>query len=505
MKTQINHFWIAAWLSFTYLCLYGYAVGINDHSEYLPSLYFLKDHELYPSDLFIKHFREGFTVRFYWLWAVHLLSMAVPLYLLLYLLTALSLLGCLYYWLKIWSLLYDLHPRHLVILGVIWLFTHKWVLGENYYLSNMFGSSSVTDVLVPAAFYYILKRNQHWSFTCLGIAALFQPLAAIQAYIIVIIWELTLQKNISILKSSFIFWMISLAMWVPLMYNQVLNPCPANSILSQAMFQIRGFRHFVPHLFPYFDWILFTALLLASVIVIAQNTKQYFAPAVMVLIIVVGCAGYCILYYVFGITEVLSSQWFKTTSIANGLMVGMIYCRFTPSWCTQVPMIKFDSLKRKIIWVPLVGICILPCASLMSIPKAKRYSIWSSNPEELSQIHAWIANHTPKEALFLYPPSNTGFPSEAMRSSPLSCYATVHNSCFIKDWLESIKTYLHADFHDQKNKNLFLYLDEKFYHYTLNIPLSPGLYVLYDQTKGEYRHPHEVVYTLQKWVLIQTL
>ena len=418
------HFWFVAIAFLGSLLLfflrYGYNFGGADHDELLSLVYKIQDPQLFSKDAFFTSSFDLSNVRFFstyfFLFFSHLFGnegAALFIYLLAWLSIVTSLYFITYYFTKSqWA-------SALTVIVSLAL-THKNTLGHNDFVYIQYTPEMLAWALCTWGIYFALDRKTlPLSALFLGIATLIHPVLGLAHFMLWLIWQAFLQmRNLRLLfLPSILYLAFALYVLIPQLLNATQNP----TTIFQLITQIRLGVHFN---FSIFGWTLVIKFFILTVIggiawvmVWGELMASYRKQIRIFLLLIVGLCVFAFLASlpIFATTPFYKFQFWKLTVWFKFFMVmGLVYAVLFWSW----------NHTHAIANAPFF------CAVLFVLCGATLYGIQNHHfylthqyqgsqthlSTHLGQMEAWISKNTPKEALFVIPPSQTTFRTFAQRS-----------------------------------------------------------------------------------------
>ena len=443
--SNINYWLYAICTALLFILYKGYLFGSSDQSEHLPPVYQLFDSALYSGDYYMKAYHEAFSIRFYYVWFVYLLSNLLTVEWTCFLMTIFSASLVNYSFMKI--------TRHIssneiapYLVPLFLIGTVDFTIGGNHLLINMFVCSTLAKALGAFGLYHFFREKYYVMAVLLGLATLFQALVGLQLALalgaMTAYFLLKKGKWVEWLKVWGLYVLIAAFMLGPLVYLQFFGNEKYNmSLYYYLMYVFRNPVHFQPSLFPAADYIRFFILVLAALGVLLL-TRFYSRQKLFIFlgIILAGMGLYALLMDVLHVPVAGKLQWFKTTVWGvsfSALILAVGLAELITRWIKHYFVLSILRLL-----VP-VGLLIMPLmilnGSILPYEKLKsRYQIGDYEKSDLQQMHMWIRENTPVNAVFLVPPDDDSFACEARRSQVTGFKAIVHEPRFLIPWYSDI-------------------------------------------------------------------
>ncbi|MFN5024381.1 MAG: DUF6798 domain-containing protein [Bacteroidota bacterium] len=429
-----------------YLLLHGYSFNSGDLSEHLPQVYRHFNSALYPHDFFLTYYDQQFTVREAWVKTVTALSAVMPvqvvcfsLHLLCFTLTVLA-------WMRIARVFSAAVYAPYIAALCIFLLFQSLTVGGNTLMGNAFYSSIPAEMLASWAVYAMLHKRVVWSAVLCGVALWFQAIVGLQMSLLlgaVAVFDKHTWRRAGMFVAVFV--PVASPVLVPLLSTYALS-CPTcdTSLYYTVLYQYRAFLHYLPHLFPVQQYVLFLAMLLPAAYV-AYARKHTFKPLLVMCATALAC---CVVYTVLIYTVWPGSgmlQAFKTTVWINaccGVAVSVYVAEKIPEQLNGLVQ-RFRvamGVCAVLLFVVLTHAAYLPVEKLRS-----RYQIGTYEHTDLQRMHEWIRLNTPVDAMCIADPSDDSFSCEAQRSMPVNYKAVVHDKKYMLMWWERMKLFYGVD------------------------------------------------------------
>lgn len=491
-----------------FLFRYGYQFNIGDHEEHLPQIYKLISPELYPKDYFINAPENGFTLRFLYVKLVYFLQFIVPIKALSFSLLLLCLSTMAYYIHKIARLAGIPFFTAIFVPGIVFLIAYYASVGGVRITYNLLLSSVIAKSIGLVGMYLMLSKKYYQGAIVLGITSLFHVMNGAQIMLICTVALLFDERGRnfkSLFLAGLLFLGIGSTMIIPMLASQIevitLNP---RFDYKQIMYEVRNPHHFFWKHFPLVDKIAFLVLNFAAVItIITTKQKDLF---VNILGVILG-----LLVINFILFDQLNSwflgnfQLYKLSIYATIISTIIL---FRGSKFRNYP-ISYRNEKQMLIAFPLVSVLLLSIilnGELLPKGFSSRYKIGNYQKTSLEEMHLWITNNTPLDALFLNDPADNSFACEAKRSQAIAFTAIVHKPSFMYRWMDDIETYYGASLNDLRNGNPKQVLHDRFYHKLKKAEIPNNIdYLLVNEqflTEGipsEYELDHQI----DNWILLR--
>ena len=420
-----------------FLIRYGYAFGFSDQDEFLPLALHILDKDLFLHDWFVSMQFEGFSIR----WPMALL-VAMPAT-----------------FLPVWSVVFLLHlgtglvsalavarlthrvfcSRTITLVAVVLVLavTARWNPGGNDILHSMLVPSSVAWCLILNAVERAHSRQFLSSGLFLGAATLFHPLVGLQTGGLLILVTLTL---------SSVSWQMRVRLALPFLL--VLLPL-AGMLASvgtggpDATFiltHIRAPHHYLPTSFSALSWLKLLALVIPASIFLWRDasginelhgkpssgqtpfTRWDRAFLGRLLFIPFGVLMLSLLFTVwpFEWAWALRMQPWAASPLVR-VAAALLVAAFGMAWLRNRLTGAAASLRNRRPWhavadatMPVVGLFLI----VMSLWGSSDRITGASHPDRA--LHEWAMENTSRSAVFVVPPSMSGFQFGTSRAQYVS-------------------------------------------------------------------------------------
>lgn len=430
--------------SILYVLFYGYQFNCGDQAEHLPQVYQKLNAALYPGDFFMEYYNQTFTVRHFFVWFVTPLSGLTGVESACWIVFALCLTGCNYFYFKI--VLHFLGNEHVAFFAVaLCLFViRNFTIGGNHMQDPMLTGSSLAECLGMAALFFSLKEKKAHAGLLCGSATLFQPLIGLQMAFLIGVKFLSGKPLLlgRFLTFSVYYLPVSFLILLPVLAHQFsyASAHETTELANQILFQYRGHLHYLPQLFPFKDYFLFSILVFVGIM--AYLTTSFNDKHILKTIglsIIITCILFAVILWVDQQNGIGKLQWFKTTVWLNALLAVPISCYV---------------MKKNWIRITSISVLVLALfAGFFNSYSEKEERFYFLGNKTLREAHHWIRNHTETTALILSSPFDDSFACEAKRSQPVNYKAIIHEPAFLLDWKQRMQKYYQLDFTQVTNGN----------------------------------------------------
>lgn len=453
-----------------FILVHGYQFNNGDQEEHLPYVYQLIDSNLYQNDYLVPLQTTQFTVRYYFAQLIRVGSYLLPIPTLVFLIYFICI--CTIGWVV--SEIVEGISKNQVTAMIAPLFIilfNNFTVGGNSIIDVQLTCTVLSIALGVVAFSYFTKGKMVFAAAFCGLASLFQLLAGLQLFILLVISSfLIVNKNkwIYSLKYFLTYLLFSAPMLFPLL---VLQFGPSSSLENEKYFNIlfyfRASHHYNPFCFPLMDYlktILWWTIILISIL-FSSRRHQLSNYSIVILLTSIGCVLYTIGLTQLNIYSIGKLQWFKATIWPT--LFGVI-----PVSIYLVEKVKFQPFLRNLSrWRIALSFCILFImliifnSDYLHFDKLKyRYKLGNYPKRDLEKMHLWIAKNTPTDAVFLSLPEDDSFLCEAKRSTPIGYKGIIPQPYFMFPWYEKMKNIYGVELSDKKCRKLMDEAKSKYHH-----------------------------------------
>ena len=437
---------------------FGYGYGTGDHEELLPQLLRLLDPSLFPTDPYLLGLDESFSVRFVFLGVLRALCLLMPPPAAVFALSVVGLLGRSW---AAWRLSYALVPNHTAAtLAVLLTYaTIYWTPGGNALLSATLAPEALAWIPCLIAVEAFARGRPYVSAVLVGVAAWMQPLMGLQIGLLLGLvalwqaadgtWRTGLQRAVAF--GALVF-LVASPILVPTLLTQVGTPSVPHDGLSTfyVTARLRQPHHYLLFSQSTTTLVQFGLVVAAGLGGLALLRRRGGPPpldhvrfAIRTLAVIAGLVG----IYV-GMTEgaesltVAKMQFFRLTVLAKLMLLtwaaGAVVALAPPATRTASERL-FDWKRRG--WaatLALLAVTVGLAAADVGRPGAM-WRVDEHRQTDLYRVETWIRENTPRDALFLVPPSTTTFRSHALRSVAINFKPTTFRDDAMHQWLADLR------------------------------------------------------------------
>ncbi|MBE2246470.1 MAG: hypothetical protein IAE67_04380 [Candidatus Competibacteraceae bacterium] len=478
-----------------FLCVRGYDFNAGDQAEHLPLVYKAMDSSLYTHDYFVTASEQTFTVRYMYVHVVTFFSRLMGVPAAVFLLTLICLMMSAW---AFWAIAYMLSGNciagYLAPWMVMFVFYNYFSLGTDLIQGNMLVSGSFGLALSAVSIALFLMKKFRIAFFILGIAGLFHVMFSFNLFLLLFVGYLFFYRS----KHEWIlllciYLVVSVSVLLPVVLRQTSEAYIYDKDLYyQIQFVFRNYHHFMPSLFKTSHYIKFFGLTFTGVILLlflpVRDKKFVFYFYAMVIF---GFAVYALCLEVLGWMFAGKTQWPKGTTIWASMFSAILFSIAKAEVLTR--WIRFGNNRIIIalssIIVFVFGIAVITQHIVLPNHYAARYKVGNYPKDTLYNMHSWIRENTPVDAVFLVPATNDRFGCEAKRSAITGYRAIVHEPFFIMPWFETFCLVYHVTLNDGLQQNVYDILDYRYHTFNVKSQSEHELHIdfrLVDMSKCKY-------------------
>ena len=432
----------------------GYGYGIGDHEELLPQLLRALDGSLFPRDPYLLAEDDAFSVRFVWLGLLRATCLVVPPAAAVFGWTVASWVGVSWAaWRLARAVVPDRLAATLAVLATV--ATVHWAPGGNALISRTLVPESLAWVPCLLAL-EAAARDRVWrSAALLGATMWLQPLIGLQVGLalgLVWLWRAADGEPRRALARAVGFGAAALAVGAPILVPTLLTQsgtAPPDDGLPTFFVtaQLRQAHHYLlfaqsPLALARFGLVVVVGLA-GLAVVRRRGALEAERFAVRTLVVIAGLVA----LYVVG-TEgaesltVAKMQFFRLTLVAKLVLLawasGAAVALLPRRWRRALEG-AHDS--RAVAGGAAVAALALTLG-LGALEVGRPHDVWypaQHRATDAYRAEAWIAENTPRDALFLVPPGTTTFRSHALRSVAVNFKPTTFRDDAMHRWLARLR------------------------------------------------------------------
>ncbi len=433
---------------------WGYMYGSSDQDEVIPQVLRHLDPGLFSTDWYVLSQSDGVTVRTAFVELLHFFGLVFPLPAVVLVLHFAVVLAVVW---GVWRLAYLFSPDRLgAALGtfIAIVLVPFWTLGGNGLTSGILVPEYVAWALaLPAVWLFVMDRRMAAAIL-LGLAAWMQLLVGVQTALVLgllAIWEARRNRSWPATSRAVLFGVVAGVVAAPIALPALLSPPIVGPTVEGvstffALAELRIPHHYLVFSFGLREYARFSIIVVSGLTALwaLRRSRRGHHTLFAIRFIVVTAfllAGATLLTEGVPILFVAKLQLFKLT-----VWVTTLLSLFIGSWIAGLPPTTVREFAERILRRRTTGLMVVGVATGVTIamvvagmgPAAARYgpSVFASS--DLHDVESWARTHTPRDALFITPPSNTTFRTAAQRSVVVNFKPTPYQRGGINIWLYRI-------------------------------------------------------------------
>jgi len=226
---------------------------------------------------------------------------------------------------------------------------------------------------------------------------------------------------------------------IPLFKQQMVTTSQPE-LYHALLFVFRNAHHYLPQCFPASDYLKTMALWgLAGVCLHHCDDSFKILFRLLSGAVILSCIVYVMLFSLFGLSAIGKLQVFKSTVFISYIaLVPIVMAAGSAASGSKFPV----SLRRTSLPLSISIILFLFNTNSRYLPDGRwqgRYKVGNYTPDHLEQMHLWIRENTPKDAVFVSFASDGSFLCEARRSLVVAYKGIIHSPEFMIPWYEKMQ------------------------------------------------------------------
>jgi len=459
-KGQYYLFALVATLMF--IVWHGYFVNTGDQEDHLPQVYKMFNPDLYPHDYFMVHNAETFSIRFYFRWLVYLCALLVPVSVVCFVLTFISV------FVSAWAVSRIsgfFHPGPLTaFLAPVFLLVPfiSHALGDNSYQDNGLLCSTISVMFCTLALLGFFRKQYMLMAFFAAMAGWFQIIESLVVIILLTMMMLIHDKRpIKEIVITFLMYLVVASpMLGPMIYLHLFDASGLDKHqYYRALYEVRNPNHYLPSRFYLIDYFKFALFMGAAVVSSRFLTVEYRKFVYQLTAVVIG--GMLVYYVMLEHLHILiigKTQWFKAS-----IWLTLIYSVCLAVACDKLLLHYFKpQLVQSLIRIGSVAVIVIsPFLIFFSkyIPIARinqNMQVGMYQKSDLTLMHEWIESNTPVDAVFMTSPTDNSFLCEAKRSLLIGYKSVIHEPFFMIPWAENFQRINHFDLDTLAGKSPYM-------------------------------------------------
>lgn len=452
---------------------FGYDFGVSDQGEFLSLLLNRLEPDLLANDWYVGLHRSLIHIRTGIVTILDLLATFMPVWLAVLCVHVVASLLCISGIFRLsWLHTYSAAASVLASMAIL-VFTPHWNLGGNELMNRMLIPGTLAWGLALWGLVRFYEERLVAAGLLLGVTALIQPLISLQISMLLVVVTIASHHAgnirltlLGIARLVIPFIVIASPVLIPLILAQLETPSSAEALYTLVAF--RAPHHYLPDSFPVISYIEF------GVLVVLGGIGMLFLPEIpnhrpreKATILLLSIAGFLVVGFVgtsiFPIAFVTKLQLFKLTVLAKAIVLiallgGLrallpltverldrwIHAQATPYLCVSFLL---AILVGTLLWAPLAE---------RTLPVFER----AAGPE--GEMTEWVRQRTPVDAVFLIPPSLSGFRYRAQRAVFVDFKAFPFQDAAMIEWYRRLTMQAPVSYMLRGGVSAMFALDESF-------------------------------------------
>jgi hypothetical protein len=424
-------------MALAFLFWRGFIVNTADQGEHLPLVYKLLQPDLYPNDFYVQAASGIFTIRYYYVHLLGFLGRFISMEALCFGLNVLCLTAAVWAWIKLARYFGAGRVGGFIAPFFIFFLFYGWTVGGNAIQYPLLISSTFAKALAPWALYSALRSRWLLAGVLLGLAGLFQVLVGLQLALAIGALLMLHRQWKAFGQFSLSFVVFIAPMLLPILCRQFFVDTPvgdgemSSTFYYEILFKWRNPHHYLPTLFSFGSYIKLIVLATAGIFCarLISRREDFRKLVAFGGMLIIGLIIYTIALEWLGIDAIGKLQFFKTTIWlqAFSAMTISIWIERMLRKYVDIRGIQGIALALPVLWI---------LQSHFRYDTPLSFDHRTDEQKELTELHRWIADSTPVEALFATYATNESFICEARRSQYVAWNPIVHEPWFLLQWYE---------------------------------------------------------------------
>ncbi|GAB5521838.1 MAG: hypothetical protein RhofKO_40890 [Rhodothermales bacterium] len=427
-----------------YLIRFGYGYGFSDQDDVLPYVIALNESQLFATDWFVQTQLATLNVRTYVAYGLFGLSQLFPLEWVVGLLFVVAF-GLIARGLdRIYAYATDHLLYRLAAVFIALVLTPQWTLGGNDLMHSMLVPSMLAWGLALHGLGHAIGEQWIRTAIFLGGSVLIQALVGLQVALVLgimlLIRTVRSRQFRPLFVFSLLFLIVSSPMLVPLLMSTMSATPQLEGLTSiqTILAEYRAPHHYLATSFPPRAWIRFGLLCGMGMgaawwvyrrgLSISLVQKALAALGVIAVILLLAV----LFTLVWPSTFVLKLQLFKLTVLAKVVLIGLvamaggaIMSMIRSPLTISTKQLRLVSLG---IGVVALGVFLVRSEAMPLHPRS------GAATQEAERMLEWARTESPVDALFLIPPTWSGFRTQAQRSAVVTIKGFPFTDATMHSW-----------------------------------------------------------------------
>lgn len=402
-----------------FLLRYGYGFGYSDQDEFVPLAMRLVDSQLFATDAFVAMQLEGFTIRMPMAWLVALPSFVLPLWSVVFILHMGSILGAGWAVARLAARFTDRRWVITVATVAVVALTARWNPGGNDILHGMLVPSSVAWCLLLWAFERLIHQRYLEAGVLAALGTLFHPLVGMQVGAVLALHVLLVDRTNHRGRLLVIGpWMLMVGLALVLFGDLGAESGASGLSASTVLTHWRAPHHYLPWAFRWQDALQLLVLLVGASVLAARlpadhpdRRTAWFLLAAPATILI---GSLLLTWWPLSLDWALRLQPWALSPILR-LWSALLLVTLGAGLLPRRP----ERTERSAVVSPSVLLLLAGGAAVSLVLATLGPDIrGAAHPDR--ELHAWAAENTHPDAVFVIPPSMTGFQAGAQRAQYVS-------------------------------------------------------------------------------------
>ncbi|MEZ4701612.1 MAG: DUF6798 domain-containing protein [Rhodothermales bacterium] len=453
---------------------FGYGYGASDQDEFIPLLLHKLDPTLFRQDWFVQTQLDAFSVRTYFSWLLHALSLVMPVPLAVFAVYAASWIGIACGIYRLALALTGVPLAAALSIALVLLATPFWTLGGNDLAHSMLVPSMTSWAIGLIGLGWFVEGRHARAAGWMGVATWMQALVGLQLALLGGLILLSLARRPGGVRRTGVFGMAYLLAAAPalgpLFYQQFTGDAATGVDLFYIMARFRNPHHYLFHSFSERSFVRFGLLAsagLAGWIVLRRTLDpdrwHLIVRALVIMLIVCGLA-YVATEQLNALT-VAKLQLFKLTVVAKLLFCVGIAGAGVHLLPAQVRQYILRTLERLTWQSGLLGAVLVAVGCIYMIGRddlTHKIYPFSLRTSPSAAMETWARRETPVDAVFAVPPSLSSFRSGAQRAIVIDHKAFPYRDTDIGEWFTRLIDMAPIALPERTDATLMRRLDEAY-------------------------------------------
>jgi hypothetical protein len=450
--------WIT--LAIIYLALiafHGYRFGDEDMTETLSYALYLRDHTLYPKDLYIQAVGPYFlNERYFFARLLSLFSKHLDwASYMMHLMTSIMLLSGLW---ELSSRFLKTHIYKLIFLLITLFVSYNLNLGGNEIWYNYFVPSHLAKSIGIWGIVFWLRGKQLQAYIIVALATFAQPVVGAQLALLFLIIDLYKPKlKILLMLRGPLVYGLTAGIWITAVFFSHL--IGDQSISDREFYDIMETRlahHFFPSYYPFRAWIMLIPLFIVATLIwkkYDQKLLHFFLWSLT------GMIFYYLGIEVLEIPGLLSVQWFKITVWLKPLAILAILMVIE----TMVSIDTTRFIGNGLLLSILVASIIQISGIFRVVDEKPRHFPGTNYYTADMELALTLRDKVPSDACIIVPPDVTGIRYFSRRSLYIDYKSNIHSKSYLAEAARRRKQLYGQDLQQRQSRSDVMLESKNYY------------------------------------------